>query len=104
VNDVIEAIAEEIDDRAESLDGIERSTTAASTSYSRASVVFAIADADGFEFLVGDIIAGAALRTPDVTSSPRASGWVRFAPSALDEPAVDRAVAWFEAAWRRAES
>jgi hypothetical protein len=104
VSDVIEAIAEEINDRAESLDGVERSTAPGSTSYSRAGVPFAFADADGFEFLVGDVIAEAALRTPDVTPGPRGAGWVRFAPSALDEPAVDRAVAWFEAAWRRAES
>ena len=103
MSETVEAIAEEIDDRAEGLEGVERSAEGASTSYLRSGQLFATADAGGFEFLVGDVIAGAALRTADVTSGPRGAGWVRFAPSALDQPALDRALAWFEAAWRRAE-
>jgi hypothetical protein len=102
MTDVIDAIAEEIDDRAESLEGVERSSDGTSTSYARAGRVFALADERGFEFLVGDVIAGAALRTPDV-SPGLGGGWVRFAPAELDQPALDRAIAWFEAAWRRAE-
>jgi hypothetical protein len=101
VNEAVEAIAEEIDDRAESLDGVDRSSAGRSTSYSRTGRVFAIVDDGGFEFMVGDVIAGAALRTPDVAAGSGA-GWVRFAPSELDQPALDRAIAWFEAAWRRA--
>jgi hypothetical protein len=102
INPIIEAIALEIDDRAESLDDIERSTEGESTIYSRAGRPFASSDERGFEFLVGAVIAGAALRTPDVGPSVRGSDWVRFSPSELDEPALDRALAWFEAAWRRA--
>ena len=104
MNDVVQAIADEIDDRAESLEDVERAESAESTTYARLGHPFAAADRDGFEFLVGDVIAGAALRTPDVSSSRRGEGWVRFTPSVLDEPSVDRAVAWFEAAWRRAGS
>jgi hypothetical protein len=104
MNETVQAIADEIDDRSDSLEDVDRSKSAGSMTYSRAGRLFAAADPDGFEFLVGDFIAGAALRTPDVTQSSRGDGWVRFAPSVLDEPAVDRAVAWFEAAWRRAES
>jgi hypothetical protein len=48
-------------------------------------------------------IAAAALRTPDVTASPRGAGWVRFAPAAFDDFARDRAVAWLESAVRLAE-
>jgi hypothetical protein len=103
MNEVVQAIVEEIDDRAESLEDVERSESGGSTTYSRAGRAFAAADASGFEFLVGDVIAGAALRTPDVSPSRRGDGWVRFGPIVLDRPAVDRAVAWFEAAWRRAE-
>jgi hypothetical protein len=103
VNDVIEAIAEEIVDRADSLDAIDRSPGGASTSYSRAGRLFAVLDPAGFDFLVGEVIAGAALRTPDVTPGSRGAGWVRFAPKELDQPALDRALAWFEAAWRRAK-
>jgi hypothetical protein len=97
----IEAIAEEIDDRAETLDGIERSTEASATVFTRAGRTFAIADEGGFEFLVGEVIAAGALRTPDVIGAPRGPGWVRFSPAELDELALDRALAWFEAAWRR---
>jgi hypothetical protein len=101
---VVEAIAEEIDDRAESLEEIERSTDGRSTTYSRGGRMFAAVDDGGFEFLVGGVIAAAALRTPDVEIGPRGSDWVRFSPSGLDQPALDRALAWFEAAWRRAAS
>ena len=102
MNDAVQAITEELNDLAESLEGIER-MAGPSTGFSRAGRLFATADAGGFEFLVGDLIAGAALRTPDVMPGSRGSGWVRFAPSELDQPALDRALSWFEAAWRRAE-
>lgn len=44
--------------------------------------------------------AAAALRTPDVEASPRGAGWIRFAPSELDDFARDRAIAWLESAVR----
>jgi hypothetical protein len=104
VSDTITAIGEELNDRAQTLDEVETTETAGSTGYARNGRLFAIADAGGFDFLLGDVIAGAARRTPDVSDSSRGAGWVRFSPSALDEPALDRALAWFEAAWRRASS
>ena len=103
MTEIIEAIAQEIDDRAETLEGVRQTAGESSTTYSRADRVFAVARDDGFEFHVGEVIAGAALRTPDTTISQRGSEWVRFSPAELDEPALDRALAWFEAAWRRAE-
>jgi hypothetical protein len=99
----IEAIADEIDDRAESLEGVERAASEGSTTYSRAGRLFGVGGSDGFEFRVGEVIVGAALRTPDTATSERGTDWVRFSPTELDEPALDRALAWFEAAWRRAE-
>jgi len=45
-------------------------------------------------------VAAAALRTPDVVASRRGAGWVRFAPSELDDFARDRAIAWLESAVR----
>jgi hypothetical protein len=100
----IEAIAEEIGDQAETLDEVERTTDGTTTVFARAGRTFASADDAGFEFLVGGVIAAAALRTPDVIEGPRGPDWVRFSPAELDEPALDRAIAWFEAAWRRAGS
>lgn len=103
MTEAIDAIADEIDDRAESLGGVERAASDGSTTYSRAGRLFAVAGSDGFEFHAGEVIAGAALRTPDAAMSERGTDWVRFSPAELDEPALDRALAWFEAAWRRAE-
>jgi hypothetical protein len=48
-------------------------------------------------------VAAAAVRTPDTEPSPRGDGWVVLRPPVLDGHAVDRAIAWFWAAWRRAE-
>jgi hypothetical protein len=102
MTEAVEAIAQEIDDRAELLEDIERSAGDRATTYSRGSRAFAMAREDGFEFLVGEVIAGAALRTPDTLISERGADWVRFSPAEVDEPALDRALAWFDAAWRRA--
>jgi len=55
------------------------------------------------EFRLDPMIAGAALRTPDTKPSPRGPEWVAFEPSALDDLTLDRAEAWFIAAFRRAE-
>jgi hypothetical protein len=55
------------------------------------------------EFRLRREVAAAALRTPDVTASPRGAGWVRFAPATLEGYAGDRARAWLESAWRYAD-
>jgi hypothetical protein len=54
-------------------------------------------------FLLDAIVAGAALGTPDTRPSALGAGWVEFTPAELDRTAIDRAVAWFGAARRRAE-
>lgn len=67
---------------------------------------FAILSRDGAtaEFLLDGPVAAAAYRTPDAVSSERGEGWVRFAPTVLDEYAVDRARAWYLSAHRRARA
>jgi hypothetical protein len=64
----------------------------------------AAVDRDGSvaEFRLDPAVASAATRTPDASSSERGPDWVRFAPTALDPLAVDRAVAWLGSAARRA--
>lgn len=63
----------------------------------------AVVSADGSvaEFRLDPAVASAATRTPDASSSERGPDWVRFAPAALDQHAVDRAVAWLGSAARR---
>lgn len=75
-----------------------------STEWDRDGVVFAVIDAGGVaaSFRLDPEFAEAARRTPDVAASPRGEAWVTFRPAALDEHAEDRALAWFEAAHRRA--
>ena len=67
-------------------------------------VLFASIVADVAEFRLRDEVGAAALRTPNVSASPRGQGWVRFAPRQLDGHARDRALAWLESAWRRADA
>ena len=63
---------------------------------------FAVLTAGRAEFQLDPLVARAALRTPDTGPSPRGADWVTFAPAVLDDPAVDRAEAWFLSAHRRA--
>jgi hypothetical protein len=95
-----------LEDEATELPGIaSASGTDGSIEWRRADRPFATATADGAvaEFALDPAVAYAATRTPDVTPSPRGSGWVRFAPSVLDDHAADRAVAWLASAYRRLE-
>jgi len=55
------------------------------------------------EFRLDPMLAGAAVRTPDARPSQRGTAWVTFEPVELDDLALDRAEAWFVAAFRRAE-
>jgi hypothetical protein len=66
---------------------------------------FALLDATGTRatFRLDPVLAAAARRTPDTDASSRGPEWVEFRPATLDGHAVDRAVAWFAAAARRAE-
>ena len=78
--------------------------TGQGTDYYLDDVLFASLAGSVAEFHLRDEVGAVALRTPDVTSSARGAGWVRFAPRRLDGHARDRALAWLESAWRRADA
>ena len=85
------------------LEGIVMVPVASGTEYRLDDVLIATVSGDVAEFRLRDLVGAAALRTPNVTASSRGPGWVRFAPRGLDGHARDRATAWLESAWRRAD-
>ncbi len=96
-------LAEVLEELADDDDGVVVVADDPVVSYAVADIVFAVADGPGAaEFRLGQAIAAAAQRTPDTSSSARGQEWVRFAPADLDDHAIDRAVAWFGSAARRA--
>jgi hypothetical protein len=86
------------------LEGAVAVPTRKGTDYYLDDVLFTSDAGGAAEFHLRDEVGAAALRTPDVTSSPRGAGWVRFAPARLDGHARDRALAWLESAWRRVDA
>ncbi len=86
------------------LDGAAGRQDGPGTGYYLQDVLFAFVDQAGAEFRLPEEVGAAALRTPDVTASRRGPGWVRFVPRRLDGHARDRALAWLESAWRRADA
>ncbi len=82
--------------------GVVPVATGTTIAWSRGEVTFATLADDVAEFRLDGPIAAAARRTPDTALSERGEGWVRFAPREADRMALDRAEAWFEAAFRRA--
>jgi 2,4-dienoyl-CoA reductase-like NADH-dependent reductase (Old Yellow Enzyme family) len=96
-------LAEVLEELADDDEGVAVAADGSAVSYSVEEVVFALADgADAAEFRLNPAVAAAAQRTPDTTSSARGPEWVRFIPAELDDHAIDRAVAWFGSAARRA--
>ena len=73
-------------------------------SYRRGDVVFARVSTDGLEVRLPEDIADAAERTPDTAALPGQPGWIRFTPRGSERHVIDRATAWFQTAWRHAES
>ena len=86
------------------LEGTEAVPTGQGTDYYVEHVLFASLAGSVAEFRLREEVGAAALRTPDVKASARGAGWVRFAPRRLDGHARDRALAWLESAWRRADA
>ena len=91
-------------DAAERLEGAAAIPTGQGTDFYLEDALFASLVADAAEYRLRGEVGAAALRTPNVTASGRGAGWVRFAPRQLDGHARDRALAWRESAWRRADS
>jgi hypothetical protein len=93
--DVLGALAEMLGD-------VERRDGSNGAEYRRRDRAFAVVTPRGVEVRLNAPIAAAARRTPDVGTSTRGADWIAFRPPALDRFALDRATAWFEAAWRHA--
>jgi hypothetical protein len=96
------SITELVDDVVADLTSVTRTTDTAATVLSRSDRPFAVLADPVLEVRLDPVVATAALRTPDATTSPRGSSWIRFAPSKLDRYAVDRVTAWLGYAWRHA--
>ncbi len=95
-------LAEVLAESAEDLPGITAVTDGDATTWSAAGRPFATLVGEWAEFRLDPMVARAALRTPDAAVSPRGPDWVAFAPLVLDDPAIDRAEAWFLSAHRHA--
>ena len=95
-------LGEVLAEAAEGLAGVSADVADGLTTWAAGPAVFATLGGDRAEFRLDPVVATAALRTPDTGPSPRGSDWITFAPTVLDDHAVDRAEAWFLSAWRRA--
>ena len=95
-------LAEVLAAAGEDLDGVTSAAAGQETTWSAGGHVFATLTGDWAEFRLAPAVARAALRTPDAAASPRGPDWVSFAPDGIDDPAIDRAEAWFLSAWRQA--
>jgi hypothetical protein len=95
-------LAEILATSAEDLVDVTVSTEGELTTWSAAGRPFATLAREWAEFRLDPMVARAALRTPDTSPSMRGPGWVVFAPSVMDDPAIDRAEAWFLSAHRLA--
>jgi hypothetical protein len=98
-------LQELLDEAAGELDGVIVTPLEDGLAFRVGDQLIAVIDGHGVaEFRLDPAVAGAARRTPDTAASERGPEWVRFAPSALDPHAADRAVAWLGSAARRAGS
>lgn len=95
-------LAEVLAGAAEELPGVSVDIDGDLTTWSAAGRPFATLVGEWAEFHLAPAIARAALRTPDAAASPRGAEWVSFSPEVFDDPATDRAEAWFLSAHRLA--
>ena len=99
-------LAAALEAAAASLEAAEGRQDGDLTTWSIGGIVFASVERgtpDRAEFRLAPAVVAAALRTPDTARSPRGADWVAFAPAQVDGHALDRATAWLESAWRRAD-
>jgi hypothetical protein len=82
--------------------GADSRDVAGGMEFTRGGAIFATLAGGTVSVHLDPAIAQAALRTPDTAPSPLGPDWVAFSPGELDGRAIDRASAWFDAAWRRA--
>jgi hypothetical protein len=96
------SLPEAIDRLADELDAIHRHESGTLVEYVRSATVFAVRQGTVVGFRLRPEIVEAALRTPDTVRSSRGSDWVTLQPRVVDGFTLDRALAWFESAWRLA--
>ncbi len=89
-----------IDRLANELEGTARRESGGVVEFVRDGIVFAARERTGLTFRLRPEIVFAALRTPDTSPSARGSEWIVLESTADDAFTLDRARAWFEAAWR----
>ena len=85
---------------ASGLDGVTTTTDGDVTSFARDGTAFARTAPGVFDVGLPDDVSAAALQTPG-TSTIDGAGWVRLSLSG-QEHVLDRASAWFKAAWQHA--
>ena len=93
-------LAEVLAGAAEELPGVSVDIDGDLTTWSAAGRPFATLVGEWAEFHLTPAVARAALCTPDAAASPRGVDWVSFSPEVFDDPAIDRAEAWFLSAHR----
>jgi hypothetical protein len=91
-----------IDRLATELDGATRRESAGAVEFVRAGVVFATREGSRLSFRLRSEIVEAALHTAGTSKSARGPEWVALDSALPDEFTRDRAIAWFETAWRMA--
>jgi hypothetical protein len=96
------SLSDAIDRLADELEGIHRHESGTLVEYVRGATVFSVRQVTSISFRLRPEVAEAALRTSDAVRSSRGTGWITLQPRAVDGFALDRALAWFESAWRLA--
>jgi hypothetical protein len=100
------SLAAALDAAASILEAVDRRQDGDVTTWSIAGIDFATVERaapDRAEFRLSPAIVVAARRTPDTGPSRRGTDWVAFVPREIDRHALDRATAWLDSAWRRAD-
>ena len=86
------------------LPDVERRPTGGGTEWLVRGRPFAAVTGHVAAFRLEPTIGRAALGTPDTAPSGRGADWIEFRPAELDRFALDRAIAWFGSAHRRASA
>jgi hypothetical protein len=96
------SLSDAVDRLADELDEIHRHESGTLVEYVRGATVFAARQGSILSLRLRPEVAEAALRTSDTVRSSRGQGWITIQPRVVDAFALDRALAWFESAWRLA--
>jgi hypothetical protein len=96
------SLGEAIDRLADEMDEIHRHHSGTTIEYVRGLTVFAVREGPRLSFRLRPEVVAAGLRTPDTGISARGADWITLTPAVVDGFALDRALSWFESAWRLA--